>query len=159
MRLSPSRSRNVAIGLTDITSKPNGTVTKQYAPSFKTGCIERSSSARSAIALVPEMTAPREDHRQAVFIGRGNHFSVLHRPAWLHDGRGTGRGDRIETITKREERVRCGDRSFERRRGTALPSTGLADGNLDRVDPAHLPRPNRQRANGVGENHGVRLHV
>ena len=67
-----------------------------------------------APASVPEVPLAGEHHRQAVFVGRRNHFGILHRPARLHDGGRTGGRDRVQSVTEREERIRGGHAPLQR---------------------------------------------
>ena len=66
---------------------------------------------------------PVNDHRKTVLVGGRDDFGVSHRPTRLHDRRRAGGGDRVETVTEREERVRC--------RHTARPAS----------HPLSSPRP------------------
>ena len=97
-----------------------------------------------------------EDHRQAVLVGRGNHFLILHRPARLDDRRRARGGDRIEAVAKRDERVRGGHRPAEQIRRLRRR---LHARDVHRIHAAHLPGANRQRAIDGREDDGVRLHV
>ena len=62
---------------------------------------------------VPEVPSSREDHRQTVLVGGGDHFLVPHGAARLDDGGRAGGRHRVEAVAEREERVRRGDRSRE----------------------------------------------
>ena len=54
---------------------------------------------------MPEVPAAGKHHRQAAFIGRGDHLLVAHRAAGLHDGGRAGISNHVEPVAKREERV------------------------------------------------------
>ena len=65
-----------------------------------------------------------------MFVGGGDHFRVAHRSARLHDRGGAGRGDRVQTVAEREERVGCGDRSRRANRAAFITATLTASTRL-----------------------------
>ena len=62
------------------------------------------------------MTAAGEYHREAVLVGRGDHFRVANGSARLNDRGCAGGRDRIQSVTERKERVRRRDRAGQRTR-------------------------------------------
>ena len=54
---------------------------------------------------MPEVATSRKHHREAMLIGRGNDFLVSDRAPRLHDRGGPRLCNRIETVTKRKERI------------------------------------------------------
>src|ERR1043166_2122195 len=115
----------------------------------------RRNGDRTAL-LMPEMTPPREHHRDAALIGCREPFLIPHRASRLHDRGRTRIGDRIETVAERKERVGGNDGSPERITADRL---GLHPRNLCRIDAAHLARADRQRAIRCAEDDRVRLDV
>ena len=101
-----------------------------------------------------EMAAPREDHRQAALVGGGDHLGILApirpaaRPRWR---RRRPRASRPSRNGKNASDATTLPLQRSRRR--------LHHRDLDRVDAAHLPGADRQRAVRAGEDDRVRLHV
>ena len=68
-----------------------------------------SATIASAIAaerparLVAEMAHPGKDHRDAGFVGRGDHLLVPDRPARLDHGGGAGRDGCLQADGEGEE--------------------------------------------------------
>jgi hypothetical protein len=56
-----------------------------------------------------EVSSAGKHHRETALVGGSNEFGVTERPAGLHHRSGPGIGNRIEPVTKREERIRCGN--------------------------------------------------
>jgi hypothetical protein len=56
-----------------------------------------------------EVSPSREHHRHPMLVGGGDHFLVAQRPSRLHDGGGSRRGDGVEPVAERDERIRRGD--------------------------------------------------
>ena len=52
-----------------------------------------------------EVTHPRHDHGDAMFVGSGDHFIVPHGTSRLDDRGCTGLNGGKQTVGKREERV------------------------------------------------------
>ena len=65
----------------------------------------RRDSLKNNMALVPEVPASREDHRQPMLIRGGDHFGIFDRAARLHDRGSASCRHRIEPIAEREERI------------------------------------------------------
>ena len=63
---------------------------------------------------VPEVPASGEHHRKPAFVRCCNHVLIADRSAGLHDSGCACIGDDIETIAEWKERIRCGDRAFQR---------------------------------------------
>src|SRR5262245_60060153 len=92
-----------------------------------------SSCGRRSNRSVLEMPAAGEDHRDAVLVGGGGDLFILDAAAGLNNGgdaRGSGAVDRVG---EREKGVGRQDRAL---RAVA----GFLDGDLDRIDAAHLAR-------------------
>ena len=69
---------------------------------------------RSAFGIsssVPEVASAGEDHRDAVIVCGGDHLSVTNGAARLHDGRGPGGDNRIESVAERKKGIRSGNRA------------------------------------------------
>src|SRR5690242_1677777 len=104
-------------------------------------------------ASVPEVTLARKDHGDALFISGGNHFGIAHGATGLYDRRGARLREDVETVTEGKEGIRRGGGSLE------LVDAGLRHCDLHRIDAAHLPRSDRERAIAGREHDRVRLHV
>src|SRR5579871_1854132 len=90
---------------------------------------------------MPECPAPREDHRDTVFVRCRNDFRVLDRPTRLHDSAYPGLHGLIHTVAKWEKGVRSqgGAASVVTRELRLVPRQER------RVDPGHLTRTNPDR--------------
>ena len=108
--------------------------------------------ARRSVSM-PEVPAAGEHHRQAVLVGRGDHFGVAHRAAGLHDGRRAGgaRPRRARRGTGRTRRRRPPIRAADRR--AFITAVFTASTRLI------CPAPTASVTSRPGEDHGVRLHV
>src|SRR5579872_5287682 len=93
---------------------------------------------------MPKMPATRKEHGDAVLIASRNDFIVSTRSSGLDNGRDSGPGGGINSISKREEGVRCEDRP-----SAARP--GLFDGDSHRVDATHLPGPDADNSAAGGK--------
>ena len=54
------------------------------------------------MAKVPH---PCKHHREPVFIGSGNHFTIANGAARLHDRNSPDVGENIDAVTKREKGI------------------------------------------------------
>ena len=66
-----------------------------------------------AVRSMAEMADGGECHRNAMFIRCIDDFLVTDRTAWLDDCFRTGFCRNVQTITEREESIRCHDRIFQ----------------------------------------------
>src|SRR5258706_6977115 len=103
---------------------------------------------------VPEVSHARENHRDAVLVGGGDHLAVAHAAAGLDHGARARRGDHVESVAKRKEGIGGHDRAAEREPGVLRLDRGDARG----IHPAHLPRADPKRHAARTEHDGVGLH-
>ena len=89
--------------------------------------------------LVSEVPYSRQYHRHSQSIRRRNHLGVHFRTSGLDDCFGSGLGDFLDAVGKREKRVARYDRALQRQ-------NCLLRADPCRIHAAHLPRANSDRA-------------
>ena len=104
---------------------------------------------------MPEMPVPGKGHCHAPFIGGCNHVRIFYGTARLNGCRGSRFRSRDQSIREREESVTANNRSFERQLGfTRFPNRDPA-----RIHPAHLSRPDADRAIRARINNRIRFYM
>ena len=71
-----------------------------------------SDVSEAAASLVLEVPLAGEDHRDAVFVGHGDHLIVLLRSARLDNARHAGLGGVFDVVGEREECIRGHSAAF-----------------------------------------------
>src|SRR5690606_16318642 len=101
---------------------------------------------------MPEVTPPREDHRDLVFIGGGDRLIVPAASSRLDNRRDARRGCLIDSIAKWKEGVRGAN-------STLAASLRLAGRDHRAIDSAHLPRANARDHPVLAKYDRVRFYM
>src|SRR5689334_14283737 len=103
-----------------IHSSPDAATTKhpagrRYVSDAAYSSTRRAPRATSATgpsaSSVPEVAPSCKNHRDAVLVGRGDYFGILHGSARLNDRFRARVRDHVETVAERKERIRRTRRS------------------------------------------------
>src|SRR4051794_27675777 len=98
-----------------------------------------------------EVASPGEDHGEVVLVAGGQGLVVAPGAAGLDDGRDAGPGGEVGAVAEGEEGVGGEHRP-------PGPLAGLLDGDLDRVEPAHLAGTHADELPTPDQDDRVRLH-
>src|SRR3990172_11092651 len=104
---------------------------------------------------MPEVPYAREDHRNAVLVGRPYHLFVPYRPAGLDDGGDAVLRGHVDVVPEREEGVRGHYRALD----LEASVSGLLRGYPRRIYAGHLSGAYADRPAVSGEDDCVALHV
>src|SRR5258706_7745451 len=108
----------------------------------------RPLRTRSTTRSVAEMTLPREHHRNAVLVGRSDHFGVAQAATGLDHGADPGVGGDVEAVAEREEGVTGAH-------PTASPPGSAFRCDARRIDAVLLTRADSHCLTVLGENDRV----
>src|SRR4051794_945499 len=105
------RWRGMRAGVSPPVSSGIAVLTALAAGNF---CRYAESRVGRGRLLMPEVSHPGEDHRDAVLVGRGHHLGIAHAAPGLDHGARAGLHDDVEAVAKRKERIRGDHRAAQR---------------------------------------------
>lgn len=97
-------------------------------------CVANFGIDASAAGINAEMPNTGKYHRNAVFVGGGNHFGIAHRTAGLDHRLDAGFGGGVDAVAEREKRITGHHRSGHDQARIG----GFDAGDARRIHAAHL---------------------